>query len=367
MKIQLFNPVRHYKESEKKYLVAIKRVLSSGRLVLGKETEEFENEFAKYCGTKYAVMVNSGTSALLAALLAFDIKAGDEVITTPNTFTATAQAISFSGAKPVFVDIDPKTYNIDPEKIETAINSKTRAIIPVHLYGQPAEMDKIKRIAKKYNLIIIEDAAQAHGAKYKNKLAGNLADAGCFSFYVNKNLPSFGTSGTVTTNIQKIAQKIKFLRDNGKINKNDHTLSLNFMPEEIQACILRLKLKHLDQWNVKRIKIANQYKQALKNLPITLPLEKPDQITHVFHQFVIRTKERNKLQEYLEVKGIQSRPYYPTPLHLQLAFRYLGYKKGNFPETEKAAKEILSIPIYPDLSQKEIKHITEQIKRFFKT
>ncbi len=364
MKIPILDPKRHYKSLEKEFLVATKRVLSSGRLVLGEETKKFEKEFARFCGTKYATMVNSGTSALLTTLLAYKIGPGDEVITVPNSFAATAQVIYFSGAKPVFVDINPTTYNIDPEETEKAITKNTKAIIVVHLYGQPVEMEKIKKIARKHKLLIIEDAAQAQGAKYKDKSAGNLGSAGCFSFFVTKNLPSFGTSGIVTTNNKAVAEKTKILRDNGLVEKGKHILSLNFMPEELQAAFLRIKLRHLKKWNTRRRRIASYYKKHLSDLPLVLPREEKD-VYHVYYQFVIRTKNRDKLQAYLENKEVQTRVYYPIPIHLQPGFKYLDYKRGSFPEAETTAKEILSLPMYPELTNKEIQYVVEQVKKFF--
>lgn len=364
MKIPIFDPKRHYKLLERESLAATKKVLSSGRLVLGEETRQFEKEFARFCGTRYATMVNSGTSALLATLLTYEIGSGDEVITVPNSFAATAQAIYFSGAKPVFVEIEPTTYNIDPKKIEKAITKNTKAIIVVHLYGHPAEMEKIKKIARKHKLLIIEDAAQAQGAKYKGKSVGNLGNAGCFSFFVTKNLPSFGTSGIVTTNNKTVAEKIKILRDNGLVEKGKHILSLNFMPEELQAAFLRTKLRHLKKWNTRRRKIASYYKKHLFDLPLVLPKEEKG-VYHVYYQFVIRTKNRDKLQAYLENKGVQTRVYYPIPIHLQPGFKYLDYKRGSFPGAETTAKEILSLPMYPELTDKEVKFTVSQVKKFF--
>ncbi|KPJ70433.1 hypothetical protein AMJ51_01910 [Microgenomates bacterium DG_75] len=366
MKVTIFDPKRHYRPLEKEFLGAAKKVLASGRLVLGEETKNFEKEFARFCSTKYGVMVNSGTSALLATLLAYEIGKGDEVITVPNTFAATVQAIIFSGAKPILVDIDPQTYNLDPNKLEKAVSKKTRAIIVVHLYGQPAEMTAINKIARKYKLIVIEDAAQAHGAKYKKKKVGNLGNAGCFSFFVTKNLPSFGTSGMVTTNSKRTAEKVRILRDNGMIKKGNHILSLNFMPEELQAAFLRIKLKKLGDWNRKRRKIANFYKKQLVNLPLILPQEEKD-IYHVYYQFVVRTPQKDQLQTFLESQGVMTRTYYPIPVHLQSGFKFLGYQKGSFPEAEKTSQQILSLPLYPELKQTELEFTVKQIKKFFRT
>jgi len=381
-----------YKSIKREVNEAIKRVLESGQFIGGKEVENFEKEFAKFCGIKYAISVNSGTDALFLSLKTLGIGPGDEVITTPFTFIATAEVIANLGAKPVFVDIDPKHFNIDPLKIEKAITKKTKAIIPVHLFGQMADMDEIIRIAKKYKLFVVEDAAQAIGAKIKfpisnfqfsNKsqisksklkikwrMAGSIGDVGCFSFFPSKNLGAFGDGGMVVTNNKKLAEKIRLLRNHGSSPKNKYLnliLGTNSRLDAIQAAILRVKLKYLKKWIKKRQEIANYYNQFLQGIgDIQVPEILLDR-THTFHQYTIRTKNRDKLKKYLEKNGIPTMIYYPIPLHLQPAFKCLGYKKGDFPEAEKASKEVLSLPIYPELSKKEQEFIVRKIKEFYKT
>jgi len=368
-----------YYSIKKEIDLAIKEVLESGQFIGGKEVERFEKEFAKFCGVKYAISVNSGTDALFLSLKALGIGPGDEVITTPFTFIATAEVIANLGAKPVFVDIDPKTFNIDPSKIEKAITKKTKAIIPVHLFGQMANMEEIMRIAKKYKLFVVEDAAQTIGASYKSKtknqkskikMAGSIGDIGCFSFFPSKNLGAFGDGGMVVTNNKKLAEKIYLLRNHGSSPKNKYLnliLGTNSRLDAIQAAILRVKLKYLKKWIKKRQEIAKYYNQSLKGIgDIKIPEIFPDK-THTFHQYTIRTKYREELKNYLQNQGIPTMIYYPIPLHLQPAFKYLGYKKGDFPESEKAAKEVLSLPIYSELSKKEQDFIVKKIKKFYKT
>lgn len=320
---------------------AIQKVLNSGQFILGQEVEKFEQEIAKYLGVEYAIGVASGTDALLLSLIALDIKKGDEVITTAFSFIATANTIARVGAKPIFVDINPKTFNIDASKIQEKITKKTKAIIPVHLYGQVADMDAIK----KFKVPIIEDACQAIGAEYKNKKAGTIGNLGCFSFYPTKNLGACGDGGLVTTNNKQYAEKIKILRAHGAQQKYYHQeIGLNSRLDELQAAILGVKLRHLDKWNNQRIKNAKKYNKLLSKFVITPDYKKG----HVYHQYTIRVKKRDKLKAYLEKHNIPIAIYYPVPLHLQKCFKYLGYKKGDFPEAEKAAKEVLSLPIYID-------------------
>jgi len=381
-----------YKSIKREVNEAIKRVLESGQFIGGKEVENFEKEIAKFCGVKYAISVNSGTDALFLSLKALGIGSGDEVITTLFTFIATAEVIANLGAKPVFVDINPQTFNIDPSKIEKAITKKTKAIIPVHLFGQMADMDEIIRIAKKYKLFVVEDAAQAIGAKIKfpisnfqfsNKsqisksklkikwrMAGSIGDLGCFSFFSSKNLGAYGDGGMVVTNNKKLAEKIRLLRNHGSSPKEKYLnliLGTNSRLDAIQAAILRVKLKYLKKWIKKRQEIANYYNQFLQGIgDIQVPEILLDR-THTFHQYTIRTKNRDKLKKYLEKNGIPTMIYYPIPLHLQPAFKCLGYKKGDFPESEKASKEVLSLPMYPELSKKEQEFIVRKIKEFYKT
>lgn len=360
---------KQYKAIKKAIDTAIKRVLNSSNFILGREIEEFEKEIAKFSGVKYAIGVNSGTDALFLSLKALGIGPRDEVITTPFTFISTAEVIANLGAKPVFVDIEPKTFNIDPEKIEEKISKKTRAIIPVHLFGQMADMNEIMKIAKKYKLKVIEDAAQAIGATYKGKKADSVGDIGCISFFPTKNLGAYGDGGMVVTNNRKLADKIRLLRNHGSSPKEKYlnlVLGTNSRLDALQAAILRVKLKYLSKWNKERAKKAEFYSQKLKKIrDIVTPFIAPER-THIFHQYTIRTKERNELIAYLKNQGILTMIYYPLPLHLQPAFKYLGYKEGDFPETEKAAKEVLSLPIYPELLRNDQKFIIKKIKTFFK-
>jgi dTDP-4-amino-4,6-dideoxygalactose transaminase len=290
---------------------------------------------------------------------------GDEVITTPFTFFATSEVISLLKAKPVFVDIDSKTFNIDPDKIEDAITTKTKAVIPVHLFGQMAEMDDIEYLAEKYDLYIIEDACQAIGAEYKGRRAGSIGDTGCFSFFPTKNLGAFGDGGLITTNDEKLYEKIKLLRVHGSRKKYYHELiGHNSRLDEIQAAILRVKLKYLDNWIERRIEIAKIYSEGLKDLDVTVPEVKP-YLRHVYHQYVIRTKHRDELQEYLSNKGIGTAIYYPLPLHLQECYKDLGYREGDLPEAEKASKEVIALPMWPELTNEEVNYIVESIREFF--
>jgi len=338
---------------------AIKSVVDNTSFILGSNVEEFEKNFAKFCGAKYAVGVNSGTAALYLALLAHGIGRNDEIITAPNSFFATAGAISQTGARPVFVDINESTYNIDASKIEKAITNKTKAIIPVHLYGQTADMDAIKKIAEKHNLIVIEDCCQAHGAEYNGKRAP-VGDVGCFSFHPAKNLGAFGEAGAVVTNNEEIANKIKLLRAHGESPKNTHSsIGYNFRMEGLQGAILNAKLKHLDEWNKARRKNAKLYDELLSSV-----ITPKDNLGHVYHLYVIRHKEREGLQKYLNSKGIMTGMHYPVPIHLQPAYAHFGYKEGDFPVAEKCAKEILSLPMCPELSEEEIIYVANKIKEF---
>jgi len=348
---------------------ALERVLESSVFIGGEEVMEFEKDLASFCGVKYAIGVNSGTDALLLALKALDIKEGDEVITSPFTFIATAGVIAQCGAKPVFCDIDPNTFNIDVSKIEGAITKKTKAILPVHLFGQLADMDEILRIAKKHTLYVIEDAAQAIGAQYKKGKAGALGDVGCFSFFPSKNLGAYGDGGALTTNNKKLAEKVRLLKNHGSSPKEKYLnviIGTNSRLDALQAAVLGVKLKHLPKWSEERARKASYYSEHLKEIRnnIVTPIVAADR-KHIFHQYTIRTNLRDKLREYLKEHGIPTMIYYPLPLHLQPAFEYFGYKKGSLPEAEKAAKEVLSLPIYPELSQKDQENIVKEITGFF--
>ncbi|MDO8658532.1 MAG: DegT/DnrJ/EryC1/StrS family aminotransferase [Candidatus Levybacteria bacterium] len=343
----------------------IKDIVRKGNYILGEELEIFETEFAEYCERKYCVGVASGTDAIFLALVAIGIKNGDEVIAPANTFISTVLPAVHLKAKPVLVDIDPQTYNIDPQKIEEKISSKTRAIISVHLYGQPASMDKILQIAKKYKLRVIEDACQAHGAIYKGKKAGSLSDIACFSFYAGKNLGCFGDGGAIVTNSKKLADKIKTLRNIGQKKKYHHIeKGFNSRLDTIQAAVLSAKLLYLDKWNLKRRRLASEYNRLLEKLSVVIPFE-PEKYISNYHLYVIRVKKRDQLLEYLKSKGIFCGIHYPIPIHLQKSMKELGYKKGDFPITEKYAKEIISLPIFPQLRNEEVAIIAKYIKEFY--
>lgn len=340
---------------------AIQRVLESGWFIFGEELEGFEKEFSQYIGAKYGVGVNSGSDALFLALKALGIGEGDEVITVSHTFISTVDAIGRNGTKPVFVDIDPDTYCIDVTKIEQAITDKTKAILPVHLYGHPANMDPIMEIARKYNLFVIEDACQAHGTEYKGKKVGSIGDLGCFSFYPAKNLGAYGDGGMIVTNNKELADKLRMLRNYGQPQKHYHDfVGVNSRLAEIQAAILRVKLKHLDEWNESRRKVANLYNECLESFGVIIPVEKK-YAKHVYHLYVIRCKERDKVKQYLLKNGIQTQVHYPIPVHKQKAYSDSG-GNAQLPITEKICSEILSLPIYPSLKDKELEYIANTIK-----
>lgn len=355
--------------------LAIKNVLKSGWFILGNNVKAFEKDFARYCEVKYGIGVGSGTEALHLALKACGIGEGDRVVTVSNSFIATSLAISYCGATPIFVDIDPQTYNMSPEKLERCLKLETRnsqfrtrlkAIIPVHLYGQPADMDPILNIARKYGLKVIEDACQAHGARYKGKKVGTLGDIGCFSFYPTKNLGAYGDGGIVLTNDPEIDKRVRLLRDYGREKKYYHRVKgFNSRLDEIQAAILLVKLKYLDKWNERRREVASLYNKFLKNDKVSTPIEK-EKDSHVYHLYVIRANRRNELQKFLAKKGIQTQIHYPVPIHLQDGYREFKVKKGNLTITERYAREILSLPIFPELKMDKIKYICKEINSFYK-
>ena len=348
---------------------AIKRVLENTVFIGGKEVEDFEKEVAEFCGVKHAIGLNSGTDALFLSLKALGVGPGDEVITAPFTFIATAEVVSNLGAKPVFVDINPGTFNIDVQKIEKAVTPKTKAIIPVHLFGQMADMDEIMEVARKHNLYVIEDAAQAIGAEYKGRKAGTMGDFGCFSFFPSKNLGAYGDGGMIVTNDDELAEKIRLLKNHGSSPKEKYLNLIsgtNSRLDALQAAILRVKLKYLLKWSKERAGKASYYNEKLKGVGgIVTPVTASDR-NHIFHQYTIRIKSRGELQKYLREKEIPTMIYYPLPLHLQPAFEYLNYKVGDFPESEKAAKEVLSLPIYPELFEKDQESIAHEIKNYYK-
>jgi len=348
---------------------AIQRVLQNGQFILGSEVKALEEEIAAYCGVKYAVGVASGTDALHLALLACGIKAGDEVITPPFTFIATAESIAKCGAKPVFVDIDPKTYNVDPAKIEPQITQRTKAILPVHLYGQPADMDPILGLARKHHFKVVEDCAQALGAEYKGKKVGSLGDAGCLSFFPSKSLGAYGDGGMVVTNDTQIAETVRILRVHGSKAPYQHVMhGFNSRLDALQAAILRVKLNHLGRWNELRRSKAALYTGLLSQVDSIEPPHFEKNCKSSCNYYTIRLEDsrlnRGELRKHLESKDVQTAVYYPLSLHLQEVYKYLGYKPGDFPESERAQEEVLSLPMYPELSQKQVEKIVKTIKEF---
>lgn len=355
--------IRHQK-IDSDVMEAISRVLRSSSFILGNEVDAFEEEFAKYAQAKYCVGLDNGTSALELGMRALNIGRGDEVITPVNSFIASSSAISMTGAIPVWVDCDPKTYNMDPLQIENKITEKTKAIMPVHLYGQPADLDSISKIARKHKLHVIEDACQAHGAKYKDKKVGSFGAFAAFSFYPGKNLGAFGDAGALLTNDKHIFETVKKMRNYGQSKKYHHDfIAWNRRLDSLQAAILRVKLRHLDKWNKQRIRHAHTYNHLLKNTDVVAPYHDPLTL-HVYHQYVIWVSYRDKLKKYLEKKGIETGIHYPIPIHLQKAYRFAGAKKGDFPISERYAPQLLSLPIYPQLQEEKIIYIADAIKKF---
>ena len=362
---------RQYKRIEEEVFSATQRVYEKGRFILGEEVSAFEEEFAHYCGVPYGVGVGSGTDALYLALKVAGIGEGDEVITVGHSFIATALAISFTGANPIFVEIDPETYNMDPNALEDLLRrrkkrrgKKIKAVIPVHLYGHPAEMDAVLDLADRYNLIVIEDACQAHGAEYQGRKVGSFGALGCFSFYPTKNLGGYGDGGLVITENRKFYEKLKLLRCYGEKKKYQYILKGgNSRLDEIQSAILRVKLRYLDQWNGERRKKALVYKRLLEGAKVAYPVEK-EEARHVYHLFVIQAKKRNSLQAFLKERGIETLIHYPIPIHLQRAFKDLGHKRGDLPLTEQCCQNILSLPFFPEITESEMERVAETIHLF---
>jgi len=343
---------------------AIARVIESSSFILGEEVSSFEKAFAALCRARYAIGVSSGTSALHLALLACEVGPGDEVITTPFTFISTAEVIVQVGARPVFVDIHPGTYNLDPSCLEETITERTRAIIPVHLYGQPADMDSIMEVAVRHGLKVIEDACQAHGAEYKGRRVGSIGDVACFSFYPSKNLGAYGDGGMLVSNSEEIAERVRTLRDHGRKEKYEHgVIGYGYRLDALQAAILKAKLVHLERWNERRRQNAETYRRLLAGLRLVLP-EEPSYSRSVYHLFVVRCQRRDDLFTYLASKGIHAGIHYPLPLHLQPCFASLGYRKGDFTKAEEAAEEVLSLPMYPELTEEQMGQVAEAISEF---
>jgi dTDP-4-amino-4,6-dideoxygalactose transaminase len=344
---------------------AFTRVLENASFVLGPEVEGFEKAFASYLGSQQCIALNSGTAALHLTLLALGIGPGDEVITVPHTFIATAEAISAVGARPVFVDVDPLSYTMDPGQVEKAITPRTRAMIPVHLYGQPADLDALATIAARHGLAIIEDACQAHGAEYKGRKAGSLGKAGCFSFYPSKNLGGCGEGGAVVTDDPHLARQVRMLRDHGSTHKYEHQVpGYNYRMEGLQGAFLGVKLKYLDNWNDRRRAVAERYRQTLNSTPLILPTEMP-YARHVYHLYVIQTDQRDVLREHLSSRGIETGLHYPLPLHLQEAYRHLGYSRGDFPVAERVAQQGMSLPMFGGMEPEAADLVGFAIREFF--
>ena len=348
---------------------AVERVLASQRFVLGEEVGQLESSIAEYCQTKHAVGCASGSDALLLALMALDVKAGDEVITTPFSFFATAAAITRLGARPVFVDIDPRSFNIDPSRVSDAVTPRTKVIMPVHLYGQCAQMDPLLELGERRGIIVVEDAAQAIGATDNDRRAGSMGLIGCFSFYPTKNLGGVGDGGIITTSNDKIAQRLRRLRTHGGANEYEHEeVGINSRLDELQAAVLRVKFPSLDNWSEERSKKAAFYTQLLSDADLSFPLMTPQVRSdgrHIFHQYVIRVPgNRDALMEHLKTHGVGTKVYYPIPLHEQQCFADLGYKRGDFPEAEAAARETFALPAYPELTEEQQVYVVESIRSF---
>lgn len=346
---------------------AFEQLVKTGRFILGPAVEQFEQNLARFCKVRQTVGMSSGTDAILAALMAIDIKPGDEVITSPFTFFATAGCIARLGAVPVFVDIEPESFNIDPTKIEAAITPKTKAIMPVHLFGQMAEMKEINTLARKRGLKVIEDAAQAIGAEDEGIEAGATGDIGCFSFYPTKNLSAMGDAGACSSNIPTLVDRLRAIRQHGMTQRYLHPIiGGNFRLDAVQAMILDIKLPHLAGWTDARRRHAQRYLKELTDLPLTLPKELPGK-KHVYNQFTIRVAadKREELRHELAAKGIGHEVYYPVPLHMQECFKYLGLKEGNFPQAELAAREVISLPVFPELSASHQQQVIDVLREFF--
>ena len=364
MNIQFVDLHKQYEPLKEEILSGIEKVLDGMHLFLGENVQALEKEFADFCGAAYGIGVSDGTAALNIILRGMDIGPGDEVITVSHTFIATTEAILLIGAKPVFVDIDPATYLMDVSQVEKKITVRTKAILPVHLYGQTVDMDPLLDIAKRHGLRIIEDCAQAHGAEYKGRKAGSIGDAGGFSFYYSKNLGGYGEGGFITTNDSELADKIRKIRDHGSGVRYHHDLvGLNGRLDEIQAVVLRAKLPHLAEWNAKRREHARLYSGLLIGAQAVLPGEACGNIP-VYHLYVIRTPKRDELQSFLKEQGVFTGIHYPVPIHLQKAVDFLGYKKGDLPVTEDVVSQILSLPMYAEINEAEIKYVVDSIKRF---
>jgi dTDP-4-amino-4,6-dideoxygalactose transaminase len=363
MKVPFLDLKSHHAPLLEEMNGAIQEVIDSAAFAGGPFVTRFEEDFAVYCDSKHAIGVGSGTEALWFVLLALGIGPGDEVITVPNSFMATAEAISYCGAKPVFVDVDERTYTLDPVGLEHAVTARTKAIIPVHLFGQPADMDPILEFARQRGLFVVEDAAQAHGAVYKGRKVGTLGDAACFSFYPGKNLGALGEAGAITTNSDGLDEKIRILRDHGQIRKYHHTvIGWNGRMDGIQGAVLRVKLRHLEKGNQHRRSHAAHYDAGLQGLGQVITPFRPARMVPVYHIYAIRVQERDEVMRFLAEKGIGSGVHYPVPIHLQEAYRSLGYGHGSFPIAERCAVEFVSLPMFPELTFGQVEEVIQGVK-----
>jgi dTDP-4-amino-4,6-dideoxygalactose transaminase len=364
MRVPIVELKSQYRAHQAELDGAIREVLEASWFILGQQGEAFESEFAAYCGASQAVGVGSGTEALHLSLLACGVGPGDEVITVPNTAVPTVCAIDFAGATPVFADIDTETFNLDPSDLKRRLTPRTKAIVPVHLYGQPADMEPIADFAHRHGLRVVDDAAQAHGAEYRGRRIGTLADATAWSFYPSKNLGAYGDAGAVTTNDPEVAQRIRMLRNYGEEQRYYHSIrGFNSRLDEIQAAILRVKLRHLDEWNDRRRAIAARYREAIHHPGVRLPSKAP-WARHVFHLFVIRARQRDALREHLLAREIGTQIHYPLPVYRQEAYAHLDVPAGDCPEAERAAAEVLSLPLYPELTDAQVDAVVEAVNDF---
>jgi dTDP-4-amino-4,6-dideoxygalactose transaminase len=362
--IPFFDATQQYHQLKEEIDAEIASVLRNGRFILGPQVEAFEAEFAAYCGARFAVGLANGTEAIALALAACDIGPGDEVITAANTSVFTALGISMVGARPRLVDIDPWTFTLDPAQLKASITPRTRAIIPVHLYGQPAEMASIMTVARQRSLYIVEDACQAHGAKYREQRVGSIGHLAAFSFYPTKNLGAYGDGGAVVKSDAALAEKLRWLRDGGRVDRYRHVIcGYNSRLDEIHATVLRIKLRYLDEWNECRRTLAAHYSKTLEDTSVVIPIE-ASYARHVYHLYVVRSCTRDALHRYLADCGIQTLIHYPIPVHLQPAFAGLGYPSGSFPEAERACDEVLSLPMFPELREEQVDVVCETLKRW---
>jgi dTDP-4-amino-4,6-dideoxygalactose transaminase len=361
MDVPYFDLKAQYDSIREEILTALDGVCRSAAFILGAEVAEFEREFAAYCEARHCVALNSGTSALHLALLAADVGPGDEVITTPNTFIATAEAISYTGARPVFVDIDRATANLDPARVAAAITSRTRAIVPVHLYGRPADLDALVAIGARHGLPIIEDACQAHGARWRGKRVGGFGLAATWSFYPAKNLGAYGEAGALTTNDDRVAELARTLRDHGQTRRYYHDrIGWNYRMDGFQGAVLRVKLRHLDEWTKRRLEITRLYRERLDGTRVGLPRDDP-RGESVYHLFVAYAENRDAVRAALEARGVHTAIHYPVPVHRQEAYAWLGHDAGSFPRTEHACDRVLSMPLYPEMTLEQAEYAAETL------